>query len=66
MFKNALDGWIALKDEEFFRSRINTLSEIYAKVVITDGNYFDYHILHGLWKFFFLVKKIYYNIFINI
>jgi len=39
--KNWIDTWIALKDEQFFRRRIRTLSERWEKVVASDGQYFE-------------------------
>lgn len=39
--KNWLDEWIASKDEEFFRQGIRKLPERWAKVVASDGSYFD-------------------------
>ena len=34
-----LDSWIASKDEHFYRSGIQALPEIQAKVVANDGKY---------------------------
>lgn len=39
--KNWIRSWIASKDEEFFRSGIRMLPELWANVVASDGQYFD-------------------------
>jgi len=39
--KNWIDSWIALKDDQFFRRGIRTLSERWEKVVASDEQYFE-------------------------
>ncbi|CAK9796061.1 Mariner Mos1 transposase [Anthophora plagiata] len=39
--KNWVDSWISSKEEEFFRRGIRMLPERLAKVVGSDGNYFE-------------------------
>lgn len=39
--KNWLDEWIASKDDDFFRQGIRKLPERWAKVVASDGAYFE-------------------------
>ena len=39
--KNWLDSWIASKDEEFFKRGIRMLPERWAKVIESDGQYFE-------------------------
>jgi len=39
--KNCIDGWIASKDEAFFRRGIYMLSERWEKIEASDGHYFE-------------------------
>ena len=39
--KKWIDSWIALKDMSFFRRGIQILSERWAKVLSSDGQYFN-------------------------
>ena len=44
--KKWLDSWIASKDESFFRGGIEKLPERWGKVVASDGQYFDQHVIY--------------------
>lgn len=37
--RKLVDNWIASKDEEFFRGRINQLPEGWQEVLVNDGQY---------------------------
>lgn len=39
--ENWLDEWIGSKDKQFFRNGIRKLPELWAKVVASDGQYFE-------------------------